>query len=238
MGTLNITEIKKTEAQQLGNDYNITLKRDGCLIYYKNKKLVSPRCDRSERYKHILKILNEAEFPNCIGEMYLDEPNSNVFDCSRSENWDKLKFMPFDLLDNNLNLDDRQELLLSLVVKLDNDFITEMINFNSFDEGLNYCLNNNSEGLIFRNDFRWVKYKLLKEEKIEIVAHEIGKDKGTFILKNGSKVSGTSIQYVEQYLDIKSRGNKAEAEIEYPFKTKEGKLFQPRLRLIREIENE
>ena len=112
-----------------------------------------------------------------------------------------------------------------------------MIKFPDFKSGWDYCLNNKSEGLVIRNESSWLKCKLLNEEKIEIVAHEVGKDKGTFILDNGSRVSGTSIQYVEQYVGIKERGNKAIAEIEYPFLTSEGKMFQPRLRQIVEVGN-
>ena len=239
MGTLNITEIKQAEAEHLGSmDYDISLKIDGCLMYYIDGKLFSPRCERTERFKHIVNILKDNNFPNCMGEIFVDKPNTNVFDVSRRENWGIVKFMPFDLIDKSMNFNERQEELLSLVVELDNDNIVEMVKFPDFKSGWDYCLNNKSEGLVLRNESNWFKCKLLKEEKIQIVAHEVGKDKGTFVLDNGSRVSGTSITYLEQYLDITKRGNKAIAEIEFPFYTQEGKMFQPRLRQIVEVENE
>ena len=243
MGTLNITEIKQAEAEHLGSmDYDISLKVDGCLMYYIDGKLFSPRCERTERFKHIVEVLKNSNFPNCMGEIFVDKPNTNVFDVSRKENWGIVKFMPFDLIDSknfpeiyNMSFNERQKLLFSLVVELDNDFISEMIKFDDFKSGWDYCLNNKSEGLVLRNNSNWFKCKLLQEEKIEIVAHEVGKDKGTFILSNGSRVSGTSMQFVLQYTGIKDKGNKAIAEVEFPFKTKEGKLFQPRLRQIVEV---
>jgi len=234
MGTLNITEIKKEQAEIM-NNCDISLKVDGTLIFYKNGKLLSPRCDRSERFKHILKILQDYDFPNCMGEMYMDIPNACVFDVSKKENWNKCKFMPFDLIGFEGTYNHRKYLLDREVKNLNNPFITSVKRFETFKEGYNYVVENNSEGLIFRDDLNWLKWKMLKEDKIEIVFHEVGKDKGTFILKNGSRLSGTSVQYVEQYVDIKKRGNKPIAEIEYPFLTKDGKYFQPRLRQIVEV---
>jgi ATP-dependent DNA ligase len=147
--------------------------------------------------------------------------------------------MPFDLLDysQNYSYSQRVVLLNSLVVAVENPFIVPVKRFNSFKEGWEFVEANNSEGLCLRNNNNWFKCKILKEEKIEIVAHEVGKDKGTFILKNGSRISGTSSQFVIQYTGIKNRGQRAIAEIEFPFITKEGKYFQPRLRQITESEN-
>jgi len=237
MGDLNITTISKAEAENLSSDYDISLKYDGTLIYYINGRLLSPRCDRSDRFSHILNILKESNFPNCMGEMFIDKKGSCVFDVSKKENWNKAKFMIFDLIDyKDYSYKERQVLLNSLIVAKDNPFIIPMKKFNSFKEGYDYCIENNSEGLVFRNSHNWFKFKLLKEDKIEIVEHEVGKDKGTFILKNGNRISGTSLQFVIQYTGIKNRGKKAIAEIEYPFMTKEGRYFQPRLRQIVEAE--
>ena len=100
MSDLNIKEIKKPQAEHLSSfDYDISLKLDGTLIYFIDGKLFSPRCERTERFKHIVDILIKSKFPNCMGEMFLDKPNSCVFDVSRKENWNKAKFMIFDLID-------------------------------------------------------------------------------------------------------------------------------------------
>jgi len=235
MGDLNIKLVSEAQAEQL-NSYDISLKYDGTLIYFKDKKLFSPRCERSQRYPHILKILIDNNFPDCMGELFISE-TSNVFDVSRSENWDKVKFMIFDLL-IDLPYQERIERLNWKVAELNNPFIVPMKMFNTFQEGWKYVVDNKCEGLILRNSNNWFKCKLLQEEKIEIVMHEVGKDKGTFILANGSRISGTSQQFVLQYADIKNKGNKAIAEVEFCFKTQEGKLFQPRLRQIVEVSNE
>jgi len=241
MGTLNITEIKKDEAEQL-NNFDISLKVDGCLMYFIDGKLFSPRCERTERFKHIADILIKNNFPNCIGEMFLDEYGSCVFDVSKRENWKKCRFMPFDLIDSknnkeiyNMNYEERKFLLDKLVSEIDN-FIKPVKRFETFKEGWEFVLKNNSEGLVLRNNEKWFKCKLLQNTKMEIVAHEVGSTKGTFILKNGNRISGTSEQIVIQYLDIKKRGNKAIAEISYPFITKDNKFFQPRLTNLIEVE--
>lgn len=248
MGDLNIKLISKDEAEHLNNfDYDITLKIDGTLIYYIDGKLFSPRCERTDRFIHIAKILREANFPNCMGEMFCDIPNTNVFEVSKSENWAIAKFMPFDLLDNNdktkpnpydLSYSKRKIILNEAVAKLNNPFIIPTMQFKTFQEGWAYVKEHNSEGLVIRNENNWFKIKLLKEAKIPIKEHEAGKDKGTFILddQEQNRISGTSVEFVIQYLDIKKKGKQAWAEVEYAFKTKDNKLFQPRLRRV--FENE
>lgn len=90
MGNLSITAITPEQASKRNfNDYQITLKRDGTLITFKDGKLFSPRCERSERFKHILNILKEKNCPNLFGEMYIE--GGCVFDISSSENWKALE---------------------------------------------------------------------------------------------------------------------------------------------------
>ena len=112
----NTTEINK-------ENFDITLKRDGTLIYFRNGRLFSPRCDRSDRFRHILKLLIDENFPNCMGEMFIDKPSACVFDVSRKENWAIAKFMPFDIIDNNLNYIERQKLLAEKICSLNNNFL-------------------------------------------------------------------------------------------------------------------
>lgn len=230
MSDLPIKSLTIEQAQKLDNKFDVLLKRDGTLIYYKDKKLFSPRCERSERFKHILDILNNSNIKNCYGEMYID--NGNVFDVSKKENWKKTKFMPIDLIDNSVGYSQRQLILSREIKKLNNPFITSMIRFKEFDEGWKYVLDNNSEGLVIRDESNWYKIKILQEIKIEIKEHEIGKNKGTFILVNGNKVSGTSESFVNTFHKIKAENKKPIAEIEYCFLTKDNKYFQPRLRQI------
>lgn len=233
MSDLDIKQISIEDAKHLV-DYDISLKRDGTLIYYTEFGLCSPRCNRSERFAHILKILKEGGFPYCIGEMFIDEPKACVFDVSRKENWAKAKFMPFDLFTIGYPYSHRKMLLDDAVKQLNNSFIVPVTRFKTFDEGWAFVKANDGEGLVLRNNSNWFKCKILREEKIEIVSHETGRDKGTFILSNGNRISGTSMQFVGQFLDIKARGKKPIAEVEFPFYTSEGKMFQPRLRQITE----
>jgi hypothetical protein len=236
MSNLPIKELKPEQAELMNfESYIITLKLDGSLMYYNNGKLFSPRCDRSERFSHILTTLKNNNMPNCYGEVYIGE-DKNVFDVSRSENWRNALFCPIDLIDNKLSLKERQEIIKNKVSEINSFYITELKKFDSFKEGWNYVKENNREGLVIRNDNEFYKVKILKEVKEEIVSHLKGTSlKGTFILLSGNKVSGTSESYVKQYLDIVARGNKAIGEIEFPFLTEDNKYFQPRLRLIREV---
>lgn len=235
MSDLNIKAISINEANDLDN-YDISLKRDGTLIYYTNGELISPRCNRSERYSNILNILKKANFPDCMGEMFIDEEGSNVFDISRKENWAKAVFMPFDIILNNASYHSsyfqRLIILDELVKRLNNPFIIPMMRFETFKEGWDYVLRHKSEGLVLRNNSNWYKCKILQEAKIEIKEHEPNKEKGTFILINGNRVSGTSKDFVRQFHEIKSKGNIPLAEIEYAFLTSDEKMFQPRLRQI------
>jgi len=221
MGHLNIKNVKIEQAKKLYGDFDITLKRDGTLLFWKDKRLISPRdIDRTDRFSHIADILQQAEFPDCMGEMYIE--GGNVFDITSKKNWGLAKFMPI-----YANRD-----LANKIKQLNSEYITDMIRFKTIAQGWDYVVNNNLEGLVLRNDTDWYKVKLLQEAKIKIVDWEKGSEKGTFILENDNRISGTSMQFVLQYLDIKKRGNIAIAGIEYPFITKNGSFFQPRLRKI------
>jgi hypothetical protein len=231
MSDLKIQDLKPEQAKlrDLSN-MDISLKRDGTLIYFKEGRLFSPRCERSERFKHILAILKEKSMPNLYGELYVD--GGNVFDVSRSENWKKAKLMPIDLENTNLNYTQRQALLKQLVTEVSSPFITPLVKFNDFKSGWDYVKENNSEGLVLRNEREWFKVKILKEIKIEIKEHEPSKEKGTFILIDGNRVSGTSKDFVQKFKDVKASGKIPFAEIEFAFKTENGSYFQPRLRRI------
>lgn len=238
MSDLNIKELKIEEAKNMFNacsdfkvSFEITLKVDGGLLYYKDKNIYSKRCNRNERFKHILDILNENNFEDCLGEIHIE--GGKVFDVSKRENWKKAKFMVIDFLNyKGRNLKKRQEEISEKIKEINNPFLIEMKKFNSFDEGWNYVKENNCEGLVLRKDNFWFKVKLLKEEKREIVEHEKGLEKGTFILNDGNRISATSQEFIIQYLEIKKRGNIPIAEVEYAFKTENNRMFQPRLRKI------
>lgn len=233
--TLTIQETKSLNDK----DFHISLKLDGTLLYYLEKNLVSERaCVRNSRFGHIKKILDENNFPECYGEMFISE-DSNVFAVSSKENWSKAKFMIIDLVDRqDLKYADRMKLIETKISQIKNNTsIQKLILFPTIKQGWDYVVKNEREGLILRNDNQFYKIKLLKEVKIEIIAHKESLEKGTFILANGSSCSGTSVAYVEQYKNLKAQGKTPIAEIEYPFLTKDGNYFQPRLRRIFALED-
>lgn len=243
MSDLNIKEMKLVEAKEKDfSDYDIMLKEDGTLMFYIAKNLVSGRAIvRNDRFNHIKKILDCHEFPECFGEMYIDMKGATVFDVSSKENWSKAKFMPIDLIDKSKNYKDRQKIISDKVKEINKkgeNNITPLIRFKTFEEGWNYVVKNDEEGLVIRhNDFdtQWFKVKILREDKVRIIDWEPGSDKGCFILENNNRISGTSVGYVKQFKDILESGGTAMAEIEYPFMTKDGHYFQPRLRRLFEL---
>ena len=72
----------------------------------------------------------------------------------------------------------------------------------------------------------------MKEAKVEIKEHEKGSQKGTFILVDNNRISGTSETFVETFNNLKEQGRKPIAEIEYQYLTESGCYFQPRLRRV------
>jgi hypothetical protein len=209
---------------------DVSLKRDGTEMYYKNGDLISSRgIIRTDRFRHIAGILRKANCVNLIGEVYLND-NSNVFDVTSSKNWNNCKFMPFDIVSNQ-STEAKQRLIDEIVDRINSPFITKPIRFNSVQEGWDYVVKNNQEGLVLKNDYEWNKIKKLLEGKFKIMKHEKGSEKGTFVLENGSRISGTSISFVKKFEEL-SKSDDVIAEVEYCFITDSGKLFQPRLRDI------
>jgi hypothetical protein len=236
MSDLKIDELKPCQAEKRDfSNSDITLKVDGTLIFFRDGKLFSPRCERTERFKHIVEVLKQNNFPNCFGEMFY---GNNVFDISSKENWNKALFMPIDIQNTNLNYQERQILLNQIIKEANSPNIKGLTKFKDFKEGWNYCINNNKEGLVIRNNREWYKVKVLKEAKVEIKAHETGKNKGTFILIDDNRISGTSNDFVVQFFELKSEGKTPIAEIEFPFITDKGHYFQPRLRRVFAKEDE
>ena len=231
MSNLPITALTPEQALKRNFEgYTISEKKDGTLIYFKEGRLFSPRCERSERFKHILNILKEKNMPNCYGEMFIE--GGNVFTISSKENWKKAKFMPIDIEDKSLSYAKRQILLQQFIKEIDSEFITPLKKFSDFQQGWDYVKKTNGEGLVLRNENNWFKVKALQEAKVEIKEHEPSKEKGTFVLINGNRVSGTSRDFVKKFHEIKAQGKIPIAEIEFPFLTENGAYFQGRLRRI------
>lgn len=235
MSSLNIKELKIDDILKgrISNKFSlISLKRDGTLMRYIDGDLLSDRgINRNARYPHIVAKLRSINSVNLIGEVYID--GGNVFDISSSRNWRRARFMPFDIFNPNSfsPLWKRIDIVLETVKECDCDFITTLKTFDSVEEGWAYVLEHNEEGLVLRNEYEMFKVKKLEEAKVKIVRHEKGKGHGTFILENGSRVSGTKMDFVHQFEEMKEETSVI-AEIEFPFITDSGKFFQPRLRRV------
>jgi hypothetical protein len=230
MGDLNITSLKPEIAMKRDfTGFDITEKKDGCLIYYRNGELFSTRTNRSSRFKHILKILKDNNCPNLMGEIFYGK---NVFDISKSENWDKAQYYLIDIDNKELSYPQRQILLKQLVKEISNPFIIPLKKFNTFKESWDYTKLNETEGVVIRDSHNWFKVKLKKEVKEEIVSHEVGSVKGVFVLKSGNRVSGTSVDYVKRFYEIKASGKIPIMEVEYQFLTNTKHYFQPICRRI------
>jgi len=223
--------------------WKVEEKVDGSRSFFNGTKFVSPEraTFKNERYTH---ILSELTGINCVidGEIYF--PGGCVSDATLTENWKKCKYAVFDLLEidgfntTKLPLWCRSAMLKALVKGMVNvHFVRE---FKSAREGWDYAKKNDTEGIVIKNpnsqyeDRRsksWIKCKNYKECKLEIVGYENGSEKGAFILSNGGRMSALSADYVVEYKRLKAKG-KVYAEIEYLYKTKAGKLFQPVLKRL------
>jgi hypothetical protein len=225
----SIKLISIKEAMRLKGNWDISLKCDGTQVTFKNGNLYTKRCMRNERFPHILKLLRDNNFPECVGEIHI--PGGKVFDISKAENWSSGVYMIFDLLEE-LPFEEKQRKIDLLCDRIGSEFVTKPIRFNDLTEAWHWVLENEEEGLVLKNENKWYKIKALKEEKVRIKSWEEGKDKGAFILENGSKISGTSIGFVMEYMGLRGMGKEVFAEIEFSYLTDAGRYFQPRLRKI------
>ena len=222
MGHLNIKPISIEDALELKQVIEISLKRDGALLYWREGKLISPRnIVRNDRFPHIVESMQRC--PDCMGEMYKE--SGTVSDITTKDNWPDAKYMLFAR-------DLGEQGILNRYVELANSWwLTVPVLFDTILGGWKCVCENALEGLVIKTLNKWYKVKRLCEDKVKIVDWLPSKTKGTFILENGNKVSGTKMEYVEQF---KASKGDCIAEIEYPYLTKEGRYFQPRLRQITE----
>ena len=240
MSNLPITDLKIEQA--LKRDFSnsqISLKVDGSLISYKDGKLFSPRCERSSRYSHILNILKEHNCPNLTGEIFLDKKGTNVFDVSRSENWKNLSFMPFKLDDSKLSFEEQRVLLKQLVSEIANPKIVPLKEFSDIPTAWNYVKENESEGIVIKDNHNWFKVKMKKERFLYFNNYELHSDgKGITLTDGLNRVNCGGKEKSQQAIkDIKEKGN-VKVEIEFMNYTEDGKMFQPFVRRVVKIGEE
>lgn len=204
-----------------------SLKVDGTQLHFEDNHLISNRdCVRNDRYPHIVKLLKNFGVNDVVGEMFVK--GGNVLDINKRENWSRALYMIFDVKSSQ-SLKEKQAYIEEIVKRINSPSILKPMVFATVREGWEYVVKNNQEGLVLKTNSSIYKVKKLNEAKIKIIGYESGSEKGAFLLENGGKVSATSRSFVERYNQL-SKDNEVIAEIEYPFKTEDGKFFQPRLR--------
>lgn len=233
------------EASRAKTGCLIELKIDGSRMSFCNGALTSDReINRNARYGHVLKEVATIDW-KVRGEMAI--PGGNVHHLNKKENWPRAKYYLFDLFElggkdvRSYTLTDRRTMLEEELAKKNFQHLLLPIKFDTFDEGWQYVINNAAEGVVLKlnDDVNW-KCKLLKEAKLKIVGHEAGKSKGSFLIEREGivgKVSGTSDGFLKIYQALIGAGKQVYAEIEYPFVTDAGLLFQPRLRRVGTLED-
>jgi len=218
----------------------IELKIDGTRIRYTGDSIISDRdVNRNTRYHHVLEELKQMPW-KVRGEMAI--PGGNILQLNKKENWHKAKYHIFDIYEyegqnvSHLKPSESRKLITHILSNADFKHITTPKKFDSFQEGWDFVTTNDAEGLVLKSIQGYCsKVKYLKEAKLPIICHESGKSKGAFWVMAGnvkSKVSATSMAFVEAYNLLEKKGIQAYAEIEYAFLTANGTPFQPRLRRV------
>jgi len=234
------------EARKDHKGWIIQEKIDGTRTFYKCGVLDSPERAglKAERFAHIQNELRKMVGIDVVldGEIYL--PNGCVHQVNASENWKKCRYGVFDVLEvggrnlREIPFSERRSILNSLLAGC--KFSDTVREFDSLEQGWNEVVSKELEGLVIKNpqgkyydtrNWAWIKIKNYKEAVEEIVGFEEGSVKGAFLLANGGKMSALSADKVREYKELKAKG-RVFAELEYLYKTKTGKYFQPILKRL------
>lgn len=238
-----IMKSKDIAFQDIGTDVVFQRKYDGSRHVYALGSLYSEReVLKDGHFPHIIKELTKITGDVILdGEVYVE--GGTVLDLNKKENWHKAKFCAFDVLhdgDNDLTASPfsfRREVLKEIVSKLDSKIVHLPVEFLDYNEAWAEVEKNEWEGLMVKDmkgqyhrgkrtrDWGKIKRKLCVD--VEIVGHEKGSTKGTFIIRmpNGveARLSGTSEDIVDYWYEHQPK----KCEISYMFLTGEGKPFQP-----------
>jgi ATP-dependent DNA ligase len=222
----------------------IEQKYDGMLTYYMAGTLMSDRMiNNTNKYKHIaqeLKMLGVPDSCILVGEIYV--PGGNVFTVNTIVNYGKAHFCVFDIIqadgaDIKGETFIRRQEILDKILK-PSEVVHFPKDFENFETAWKFVEDTNAEGVVMKElnkpyGVGWYKCKKLLEFKLKILAFDNPENKkGAFVLEGGSRCDALSSSFVQQYEGIKAMGGVPMAELESPFLTSEGKLFQPRLRRI------
>ena len=238
-------KITPDKISEIPNDWICEQKMDGTRTFWREGKLVSPERDtfKSDRFIYIFKEL-EGINATLDGEIYC--PKGTLFDVTSRVNWSICKFAVFDIMEvNGVDLRKqplyiRQGWLKRILESKQFKYVHLVRQFNIPSRAWEMIKKQQLEGLIFKNpegeyeekrSKNWLKCKNFQEAVIEIIGYQPGKGKGSFIFSNGGGCSTLSMDYVEIYNKLKENG-KVFAEIDYLYKTKNNKYFQPILKKL------
>lgn len=220
-------------------------KMDGSRHLFVSGTLWSKRgVERNNRFEHIVKELNKL--PECVVldcEIYVE--GGTVLDLNSKMNWSSAKCCVFDILKVegkdiiNESFAVRNQVLKDLLKEHNVD--TKLIHTPEFwmrkDEAWKEVIDRNLEGVIAKRLMskyhcgkrspEWVKIKRKLCADVEIIGHEEGSTKGTFICKTDKgvpvRVSGTSVDIVNFWKQNKPK----KMEVSYMYETPKGLYFQP-----------
>jgi len=242
-------ELTPKEARDIHADV-IEEKVDGTSMEWNGQDLISERgIIRTDRFPNIAKNLRRIDW-KVKGEIAI--PGGHVLQVNASVNWPKAKFHIFNITENwktdvsGESYAEKRKMLEKIVIPKRFWHLRLPRRFKTFNEGWKFVKrmkadDKYSEGLVQKDSLgREYKTKLYTEVKVEILRHEPGKVKGTFVVDlNGTEcgVSGTSVGRIAEYKSLVSAGLTAYAECEYLFLTDNGIMFQPRLRRIDTLAN-
>jgi len=241
---VSIVELKPSDIPSK-DDCLCEEKVDGTRMMFDGQDIYSDRniC-RNDRFPHIVKELRRLDW-QVRTEFAI--PHGNVHHVNKKEYWSKAKCYLLDIFESQgKNVEDatpkdNREMIEDVFKNHRFWHLRRPRQFPTPKDGWDYVLYNNNkldkyvEGIILKGQCGQWKVKFLREEKLPIVGYEDGKEKGAFIISRKGiqgKVSATSVAHVIRYKQLLAQGLTPFAEIEYPFVTDHGKLFQPRLRRI------
>lgn len=195
--------------------------------------------NRNNRFPHIAKELEKIKDCGHMLDCEIYIPGGTVLDLNASKNWHKAKMCVFDVLDyNNKTFEERSLIVKDILKDVDENIIHYPVEFEDYKTGWQKVIENNWEGLMAkykkglyhhrRRTKDWIKIKRHSNEDAEIIGHEAGSTKGTFLIKFDDgveqRLSGTSVGIVNDW----KTNNYKRCEVAYLYKTKDNRRFQPR----------
>lgn len=247
----------KQRGKHLGNMWKFELKLDGFRCLYQDGKLLSERgITQNHKFPHIESALSKLDAV-LDGEVALD--GGTIHEVNRKENWSKAKYYVFDLLEwlgddlRDMPLVQRQNLLSRIVAELDNPSIEFVREFEGFEEGWEYVVENGCEGLIAKHKFSayprteilldevrskmWLKIKHKKERVFVMERFDNHEDDTGITFTDGFHRFSCRGENSDIAKQILAEDGKIRVEVQYLYETEDGHLFQPVVKRVGKVES-